>query len=319
VRTSFGADRGERGAAAAAPDRLKRLRAALERGFPGCGVDAGTRADGVDVSVTLAGLAGRPRTDDRSADTGAHRVALRPSPDRAPTGHGADMDRRPCSPARRCPATARVRHRRAACRAGMGLIDDYSRKNITHDDILHFSIVFACAHKISGCRNVTEGTRMLRYLAAMVVLAGLANPAAAAVVVDPTSPTESSKTVFTAEGFSGNGLEGDFTLTADAPVTGTISGNGTETEISLFAITEVGATTPVASQTFLENGTSFTLAAIEAFALPAGDYTLSVEGDFTSAALSAEVSAVPLPGAVLLLASAVGGLGVYRRWSRAAA
>jgi hypothetical protein len=153
----------------------------------------------------------------------------------------------------------------------------------------------------------------------MVVLAGLANPAAAAVIVDPTSPTESSKTVFTAEGFSGNGLEGDFTLTADAPVTGTISGNGTETEISLFAITEVGATTPVASQTFLENGTSFTLAAIEAFALPAGDYTLSVEGDFTSAALSAEVSAVPLPGAVLLLASAVGGLGVYRRWSRAAA
>jgi hypothetical protein len=153
----------------------------------------------------------------------------------------------------------------------------------------------------------------------MVVLAGLANPAAAAVIVDPTSPTESSKTVFTAEGFSGNGLEGDFTLTAAAPVTATVSGTGTEVEISLFEITEVGTTAQVASQTFLNNGTGFTLAAIEAIALPAGDYTLSVTGNFTSSALSAEVSAVPLPGAVLLLASAVGGLGVYRRWSRNAA
>jgi two-component sensor histidine kinase len=44
---------GEHGADAAAPDRLERLRAALERGFPGCRVTAEPRPDGAVVTVTL--------------------------------------------------------------------------------------------------------------------------------------------------------------------------------------------------------------------------------------------------------------------------
>ena len=44
----------ERGAAAAAPERLERLRAALESGFAGCRVDAEPRPDGAVVAVTLA-------------------------------------------------------------------------------------------------------------------------------------------------------------------------------------------------------------------------------------------------------------------------
>lgn len=160
---------------------------------------------------------------------------------------------------------------------------------------------------------------MLRYLLAVAVVLGLSAPAAMAVVVDPTDPANSAKTVFTTEGFTGTGLSGDFELTSAAPVTATVSGTGSPATISLFEITSAGQATPLVSQTFLQNGNGFALAAIESFALAAGTYTLSVEGDFSRAALSGEVSAVPLPGAVLLLGSAVAGLGAYRRWARAAA
>jgi hypothetical protein len=153
---------------------------------------------------------------------------------------------------------------------------------------------------------------MLQLVVGATALAALAAPAAA-VQVDPTgAAAPTSGTVFFTSDFTG-GIAGDeFELLEDGVVSASVSATGGATEISLLEITDTGGTTLATDDFVFNPATNLAFAGIEGVSLAAGTYELVVEGDFANAALSGEVSAVPIPGAAALLGTAVVGLGAMR-------
>lgn len=161
--------------------------------------------------------------------------------------------------------------------------------------------------------------RMLQLVVGATALAALASPAAALVQVDPSgagAPT--SDTVFTASDFSGTSVSGEFELLKDGVVSASVSATGGAASISLFEITDTGGSTLATDDFVFEPASNLAFAGIEGVSLGAGVYELVLEGGFTKAALSGEVSAVPIPGAAVLLGTAVVGLGAMRARRRSA-
>lgn len=153
---------------------------------------------------------------------------------------------------------------------------------------------------------------MLRILALVGVLALAAVPATAAVVVDP-DPVD-TKTLFTAEGITGNGavVGGSFELTKNAPVTISVSGSGAlGATITLAQITGPGGFSSPLEIVNFPPAVSF--AFVQGLDLVAGTYQVLITGNFRAASLSGEVSAVPIPGALVLFGSAMAGLAYVRR------
>jgi hypothetical protein len=159
---------------------------------------------------------------------------------------------------------------------------------------------------------------MLHLVVGATALAALAAPAAA-VQVDPSgAAAPTSDTVFTASDFTGTGVSGEFELLKDGVVSASVSATGGAASISLFEITDMGGGSEATADFNFDPTTNLAFAGIEGVSLGAGTYELVVAGDFTNAAISGEVSAVPIPGAAVLLGTAVVGLGAMRARRRSA-
>ncbi|MFW5834420.1 MAG: VPLPA-CTERM sorting domain-containing protein [Pseudomonadota bacterium] len=152
---------------------------------------------------------------------------------------------------------------------------------------------------------------MLRVFALIAALAAFSVPATAAVTVAPGD----NKTFLSTEAFLGTAVSGAFKLTQDmSNVVLTVSGN----ELPSLNVTSVKLTNGVDIDLTVVQPVASTAFAFFSGPLAAGMYTVTVNGDFANAGFSGEISAVPLPGALVLLGSGLAGLAYMRR-RRAAA
>ena len=141
---------------------------------------------------------------------------------------------------------------------------------------------------------------MLRYVFVVAVALGLAAPATAAVMV--TAPGEYG--IMNAPMQDANA---SITLVKDGflDITGVL-GVGTVNDVTFS-----GPGGVVAADTFSGGGIPAAFAGT--FNLMGGTTYLLSTGSTGISAVAFEVSEVPLPGAVLLLGTAMAGLGLYRR------
>lgn len=141
---------------------------------------------------------------------------------------------------------------------------------------------------------------MLRYVFVVAVALGLAAPATAAVMV--TAPGEYGI-------MSAPMQEANASITLDMDgfldITGVL-GVGTVNDVTFS-----GPGGVIAADTFSGGGVPAAFAGT--FNLTGGTTYLLSTGSTGISGVAFEISEVPLPGAVLLLGTAVAGLGLYRR------
>ncbi|TVQ40031.1 MAG: hypothetical protein EA356_01375 [Geminicoccaceae bacterium] len=146
---------------------------------------------------------------------------------------------------------------------------------------------------------------MLRTLALIACLAFAAVPASAAVVVAPGD----QRTLLTTEAFTGSMAGATFELTQDMSF---VAINALANQIGLDLASVQLANGTTIDLPIINAGSAMAFASFEG-PLAAGTYMLIMNGSFSNAGLQASISAVPLPGAVVLFGTAVAGLVYARR------